>query len=255
MRITRLVAALALTIGARAQTPPSLATKSSNSEPLRIWEIPALGYSIKDWSIVRLTNNTNSAASFQVDAYCGRAKRLPLDPTYTVEPHQVDEVRISAETIVTVQCWARVSQLTGELSPGIQIRATVDVLNGNRLEDFDRQPRQASADSFWAIPEPEIGGQQLYILNTSETATILTFCMANKPDPKECHRKGAHPVRRLANPRQAVILDVNKFPSKKCLIAESSEPGSAILQVFNDDPGHRKFYSAESSISFDTPEN
>jgi hypothetical protein len=255
MRITRLVAVTALTIGATAQTPPSLATASANPKALRIWEIPALGYTVRDWSSVKLTNDTDSVASFQVDAYCGRAKRLSLDPTYTVEPHQASEVRISAETIVTVQCWVRVSQLTGELSPRIQIRASVDVLNGNRLEEFDRQPRQASADSFWAIPEPEIGGQQLYILNTSETATILTFCVAKKPDPKECQRKGANPVRRLAKPRQAVILDVNKFPPKNCLIAESSDPGSAILQVFNADPGHRKFYSAESSISFDTPEN
>lgn len=255
MRITRSLAALALTIGACAQTPPNTATKPSNSDPLRMWEIPALGYTPKDWSIVRLANNTDSAAAFRVDAYCGLGKRLPLDPLYTVEAHQTQEVRISAETIVTVQCWARVSQLTGDVSPGIQIRAFVDVLNGNRLEEFDRQPRQASADSFWAIPERDIGGQRLYILNTSETATILTFCMANKPDPKECHRKGAHPVRRLAKPREAVFLNVSKFPPKKCLIAESSEPGSAILQVFNDDPGHRKFYSADSSISFDPPEN
>jgi hypothetical protein len=255
LRVFRLVGTIALATVIRAQTRPNLATGLSNSEPLRIWEIPALGYSPRDWSIVRLTNNTDSAVSFQVDAYCGRGKRLPLDPTYPVEPHQEREVRISAETIVTVQCWARVSQLTGPLSPGIQIRASVDVLNGNRLEEFDRQPRQASADSFWAIPTSEIGGQRLYILNTSQTATILTFCMANKPEPKACHRKGVNPVRGLAQPRQAVMLDVKKFPPKKYLIAESSEPGSAIVQVFNDDPGHRKFYSADSSISFDPPEN
>ncbi len=214
VRVFCLVATIVLATGIRAQTQPNLATRSSNSEPLQIWEIPALGYSQRDWSSVRLTNNTDSAASFQVDAYCGRGKRLPLDPTYTLEPHQEREVRISAETIVTVQCWARVSQLTGLLSPGIRIRASVDVLNGNRLEEFDRQPRQASADSFWVTPTSDIRGQRLYILNTSETATILTFCMANKPEPKECHRKGVHPVRGVAKPRQAVMLDVNKAPPR-----------------------------------------
>jgi hypothetical protein len=61
VRVFRLVATIALATGIRAQTPPNLATGSSNFEPLRIWEIPALRYSPRDWSIVRLTNNTDSA--------------------------------------------------------------------------------------------------------------------------------------------------------------------------------------------------
>jgi hypothetical protein len=203
---------------------------------------------------LRLANNSDSPATFQVDVYCGRASRLPLGPRYTVEPHQTREIRISAETIVNVLCWARVGQLSGALGPLIQIRASLETLKGNQLEEFDRPPRQASADSFWAILEPEIGGQQLYILNVADNPTILTFCVANKPEPKECRRKGVNPIRRLAKPRQAVIVDVKKF-AKKYLIAESSEPGRAILQIFDDGAGHRKVYSAESSISFDTPDD
>ena len=240
-----LVAAIALTSSIRAQTPP---------EPSRAWEIPALGYNFKDWSTLRLTNNSDSSALFQVDVYCGRGNRLPLEPRVTVEPQQTREIRISGETIVPVLCWARVGQLSGTQGPGIQIRAAVETLRGNKLEDFDRLPQQESADSFWVIPQPEVSGQQLYILNTSDTATILTLCAANKPEPKACHGKGANPVRRAAKARQAVIVDIQKFP-QKYLIAESSEPGHAILQVFNDDPGHRKVYSTESSISFDAPDN
>ena len=219
-----------------------------------MWEIPALGYAPRDWSSLRLTNNTDSPAKFQVDVYCGRGNRLPLDPTYAVEPHQTREIRISAETIVPVLCWARVGQLSGVLDPGIQIRASLETLKGNQLEEFDRRPSQASADSFWAIPAPEISGQQIYILNVAENPTILTFCVADKPEPKECRRKGANPIRRLAKPKQAVILDVKEF-TKKYLIAESSEPGGAIIQLFNDDAGHRKVYAADSTITFDAPEN
>ena len=245
-----LVAAVVLAAGTRAQSPPS---SSAAQEPSRIWEIPALGYTLKDWSSLRLSNNSETPASFHVDVYCGRGNQLPLDSTYMVDPHQMREIRISAETIVPVLCWARVGQLSGVVGPGIQIRAAVETLKGNKLEEFDRQPSQASADSFWVIRQPEVSGQQLYILNVADNPTILTFCVANKPEPKECRHKGVNPIRRLAKPKQAVIVDVKQF-SKKYLIAESSEPGRAIIQVFNDDPGHRKFYSAESTISFDTPE-
>jgi hypothetical protein len=246
LRISLFVAAIVLATGARAQSPPK--------EPSRFWEIPALGYSPRDWSSLRLTNNSDSPALFQVDVYCGRGNRLPLDPKYMVEPHEAREIRVSAETIVAVLCWARVGQLSGVQGPGIQIRGSLETLNGNRLEEFDRHPSQASADSFWAFLGPEVSGQQLYILNVADNPTILTFCIANKPEPKECRRKGVIPIRRLAKPKQAVIVDVQKF-TKKYLIAESSEPGRAIIQVFNDDPGHRKVYRAESTISFDTPEN
>ena len=250
MRISLFIVAIVLAGGAGAQSPPKT---PSAQEPSRIWEIPALGYTLRDWSSLRLTNNSDSAASFHVDVYCGRGNPLPLDPTYVVDPHQTREIRISAETIVPVLCWARVGQLSGVQGPAIQIRAALETLNGNKLEEFDRHPSQASADSFWAIRGPEVSGQQLYILNVADNPTILTFCVANNPEPKECRRKGVNPIRRIAKPKQAVIVDVQKF-TKKYLIAESSEPGRAIIQVFNDDPGHRKFYSAESTISFDTPD-
>ncbi len=251
MRISLFVVAIVWAAAARAQSPPNT---SSDREPSQIWEIPALGYTLQDWSSLRLTNNSDSPASFHVDVYCGRGNRLPLDPTYMVDPHQMREIRISAETIVPVPCWARVGQMSGVAGPAIQIRASLETLLGDKLEEFDRHPSQASADSFWAIPQPEVSGRQLYILNVADHPTILTFCIANKPEPKECRHKGVNPIRRLAKPKQAVVVNIDKF-TKKYLIAESSEPGRAIIQIFNDEPGRRKFYGAESTISFDTPDN
>ena len=61
-------------------------------------------------------------------------------------------------------------------------------------------------------------------------------------------------MKRVAEARQAVVVEIKKL-SRKYLIVQSSQPGRAILQVFDDTPGRRKFYSSDSSISFDTPEN
>jgi hypothetical protein len=249
-----LIVIVALASGVRAQTPPDLASTSLSLEPAQVWEIPALGYGANAWSILRLTNNSDSAASLQVDVYCGAGNRMPLGPAFAVEPHKALDIRIDAQSVVAVLCWARVSVFSGMRGPGIQLRAFLETLNGNQLEDFDREPSLASGNSAWALPEPEIAGQQLYVLNASDKPTVLTFCVANKPEAKACQSKGANPVHRLANPRQAILVDVKKF-RKKYLIAESSEPGRAIIQVFNDQPGHRRVYSSESSISFDTPQN
>jgi hypothetical protein len=203
--------------------------------------------------MLRATNNSDSPAPLQVDVYCGRGNRFPLGPAFTVEPHKTQEIRIEAETFVPVLCWARVSQPPQTPLPSIDLRASLETLNGNQLEDFDRNASQFSAEPGWAIPQRDIAGQQLYILNASETPTVLTFCISNSNNVKACERKGANPARRRANPRQAVFINVPKF-AKKYLIVESSVPGRSIIQIFNDDPGHRKFYSAESSISFDAPD-
>lgn len=94
----------------------------------------------------------------------------------------------------------------------------------------------------------------------AEKPMALTFCVSNKPQATECRHKGANAIQHVAKPRQAVLLDVKKF-RKKYFIVEASEPGRAIIELFNDDPGHRRVYTSETSISFDasdtpdTPEN
>lgn len=251
-----LLAAIALASVVSAQTPPApdLATSSLSLEPAQAWEIPALGYGPNEWSILRITNNSDSPASLQLDVYCGAGNRLPLDSTVAVPARNSRDVRIEAQTTTPVMCWARVNEISGVRGRAVQLRAFLETLKGNQLEDFDREPALASANASWAFLASEVAGEQLYILNASDKATVLTFCAANKPYAKECNRKGSNPVTRLAKPRQAVLLGVKTF-HKKYLITQSSEPGRAILEVFNDKPGHRRVYTSESSISFDTPEN
>jgi hypothetical protein len=188
-----------------------------------------------------------------VDVYCGNGDRLPLGSTFTVEPHQTSDIRIDGATTVAVLCWARVAELSGAALSGIQLRAFLETLSGNQLEDFDRQPGQAIENSTWALPAMEVAGQQLYVLNASDKPTMLTFCAANKLEPKACERKSTRPARQLLNPKQAVLVNVQKF-RQKYLITESSKPGRAIVQVFSDLPGRRRFFSSESSISFGTPD-
>jgi hypothetical protein len=249
-----LLVATALAGTVCAQAPPDLAASSLSLEPAPVWEIPALGYGPNAWSILRLTNNSDSLASIHTDVYCGTGTRLPLGPAFAVEPHKTLDIRIEGPSTISVLCWARVSLDAGLRGPGVQLRAFLETLNGNQLEDFDRKPAQAMGNAAWAIPEAQVAGQQLYVLNASEKPTILTFCIADKVDPKECRRKGANAVHRSANPGQAVLVEVKKF-RKKYFLTQSSQPGRAIVQVFNDEPGHRRVYSSESSISFDTPDN
>ncbi len=235
-----------------AQTP--LASSSLSLAPRQTWEIPALGYSSDAWSILRITDNRDSAALLSVDVYCGGGDRFPLNSPVSIEPGKTLDIRIEAPTSVPVLCWARVAEISGERSPGVQLRAFLERLKGNQLEDFERKPGFETSNPAWAIPQPQIAGQQLYILNASEAPTQFTFCAANSPDPKACHRKGVNLVQRVAHPREAVVINVKKFP-KKYLITESSHPGGVIVQVFDDQPGHRRVYTSESTISFGDSDN
>ena len=241
---------LVMAFGAGAQTPPDLATSALSLEPPQVWEIPALGYGPKAWSILRLSNDSDAAASLQVDVYCEAGNRLPLDSRFAVEPHQMRDIRIEAETSHEVLCWARVREIAGARGGAIQVRAFVETLNGNQLEDYDRKPANALGNSAWAMLEREIEGQQIYILNASEKPIGLTFCVSNKPQVKECKHRGAKAVQHVAKARQAVLLNVKKF-RQKYFIVEASEPGHTIIALFNDDPGHRRVYTSETSISFD----
>ena len=244
---------LALTLAnfARAQTP--LASSSLSIAPRQTWEIPALGYSPDAWSILRFTNNTDSAALFRADVYCGGGDRLPLNSPVSVEPGKTLDIRIEAPTSVPVLCWARVTEISGERE-GVQLQAFLERLKGNQLEEFERRPAFQTSNPAWAIPERQVANGQLYILNASETPTQFIFCAADTPDPKACHRKGVSLVQRVAHPREAVVINVNKFP-KKYLITQSSHPGGVIIQVFDDTPGHRRVYTSESTISFGDSDN
>ena len=243
--------------GVGAQTPPDLATSALSLEPAQVWEIPALGYGPKAWSILRLSNDSDLPASLQVDIYCEAGDRLPLDSTFAVEPHQMRDIRIEAETSHEVLCWARVREIAGARRGGIQVHGFVETLKGNQLEDFDRKPVNALGNSAWALLEREVEGQQVYILNASEKPIGMTFCVSNKPIVTECRHKGKNALHHVAKPRQAVLLNVKKF-RQKYFIVEASEPGHTIIELFNDDPGHRRVYTSETSISFDasdTPDN
>jgi hypothetical protein len=249
-RISLFVATALLSV-IRAQTP--LASSSLSIAPRQSWEIPALGYSPDAWSILRFTNNTDSAALLRADVYCGPGDRFPSNSPVSVEPGKTLDFRIEAPTTVPVLCWARVAELSGDRH-GVQLQAFLERLQGNKLEDFERKPGFETSNPAWAIAEPQIADRQLYLLNASETTTQFSFCASDSPDPKTCHQKGVNLVQRVARPREAVVINVNKFP-KKYLITQSSHPGGVIVQVFDDQPGHRRVYTSESTISFGDPDN
>ena len=214
----------------------------ANALLARTMEIPALAYGPNIWSILRFSNDSESSQSVNVDVYCKDGERLPIGPMFEIEPRKTLDVRIESSDSAESSCWARV---VSELD----VRASVEVLNGNQLETFDRRPAEASDFATRAVPAREVEDKHLYFANLAETSTVLTFCQAKDSAGNGCQKAGAAVFRMLVKPREAIKLDVKKI-EKKYLVIESSRPGLAMAVLFSDDPGRRRFYSTESTIDF-----
>lgn len=211
----------------------------------RTLEIPALAYGPNIWSILRFSNDSESPQSANVDVYCKDGARLPIGPTFEIEPHKTQDVRIESPAADVSSCWARVVSES-------EVRAFVEVLNGNQLESFDRQPAEATDFATRAIPAREVENKHLYFANLAEVSTVLTFCQANISRLDGCQEAGTAVFHILVKPRDAVRLDVKNI-GRKYLVIESSRPGLAMAVLFSDDPGRRRLYSADSTIEFGRP--
>ena len=205
-------------------------------------EIPALACGPNVWSVLRFSNDSESPQTVNVDVYCKDGERLPIGPTFEIEPHQTQDVRIESPASDVSSCWARV---VSEL----EVRAFVEVLNGNQLESFDRCPAEASDFAARTIAAREAEDKHLYFANLSEWPTVLTFCPAGNSRPDGCQEARTTVFRILVKPRDAIRLDVKRI-GQKYRVIESSRPGLAMAVLFSDDPGRRRFYSAESTIDF-----
>lgn len=211
----------------------------------RTMDIPALAYGPNIWSILRFTNNSESPQSASVDVYCKDGERLPIGPMFEIDPHKTLDVRIESPGLPDSSCWARIVS-------DLEVRAFVEVLNGDQLETFDRRPAEASDFAMRAILTRDVEDKHLYFANLAETPTVLTFCQAKDSAPNGCEKAGTAVFRMVVKPHEAIKVDVKKI-GKKYLMIESSRPGLAMAVVFSDDPGRRRFYSAESTINFGRP--
>jgi len=217
----------------------------ANALLARTMEIPALAYGPNIWSILRFSNDSESPQPVNVDVYCKDGQRLPIGPMFEIGPHQTHDVRVEGPASDVSSCWARVVS-------DLEVRAFVQVLNGDQLETFDRRPAEARNFATRTIPAQEVEDKHLYFANLAEMPTVLAFCGANQSRLGGCQKSGTAVFRIVVKPREAVKLDV-KTVGEKYLVIESSRPGLAMTVLFSDDPGRTRFYSAESTIDFGRP--
>jgi len=224
--------------------PAMWAQSPESATDVRVLEIPALAYGADMWSILRLTNTSASPQSVSVEAYGRKGDRLPIGPAFTVPPGAPLDVRIDGKGDPEMG-WARVTA-----AAAVDVKAFVEVLEGNAIEDFARHPHDASGESRWVSRASSVEGKQLYFLNVADQPTVVSFCTSDDPRPSGCGKKKPAPVRFPVNPKQSVAVDVRKL-LRRYFVIESSVPGGAILALFEDAAGTRKVFSSNSEIRFD----
>jgi hypothetical protein len=144
----------------------------------------------------------------------------------------------------------RIEQTHEDGMPDLEVRAFEEELNGNKISDFRKDPREPlDLRGPVTIRATEVRGQQIYFLNLSDRATTVTFCAANKIQQDPCAKKGSSANRFLVKPNQFLVVDVKKLPEKYFFL-ESSNPGRAILAKLVPTTGTTGEFHSESSISF-----
>ena len=194
------------------------------------------------WSIVRLTNSATVPRLVHVEVYTEDGTRLPIEPMVEVAPGATRDVRIEGNTTTFEACWAQVS-----LSDDVTARGLVEVLQGNELEDFSREPHERSGMAEWVTLTSAVQGKYLYFLNADEQPTILTFCATDQGKAGVCAQKATARIRVGGN--QALGVRVHKS-RHKFLVIRSSMPGGAVLVLFDDSPGQKRFFGSKSTIEF-----
>ena len=244
MHATRWLLALALLAPVLCgQTP-------AGAVPGRTWYIPALGYGPDAWSIVRIANPAATRRTAQVDVYRQSGERMPLPSTVEVEPGASVDVRIEGKSATGEVCWARVAEMHDDpATPDLEVHGFVEILAGNAIADFAREPHRLMPEGHWASPASRVDGKLLYFLNVAGTPTIVSFCAANQAPPAVCQKPGNHTSRYLLKSNQSISVQVRKL-RRKYFVVESASPSEAILVMFEDAPGTRRVFSSKSSIEY-----
>jgi hypothetical protein len=241
------VAVLASALYAQAPEESTPAAVRTSRQVTRV--IPALSYGPNAWSILRLTNRSASVKPVRVDVFRQNGERLPIGPNFNLNPNEPIEIRIEAVTSSDELCWAAVTEYADESASPLSVRAFLEVLNGNQIEDFEREIREASDADSWVIPAAELRGRSLYFLNSAETATVISVCNVKQARKNACWEQHRPTNRFLIEARQAMLFNIGNL-DQKYLMIESSRPGSAVMVALADEPGRRRVFSAQSSIDF-----
>lgn len=239
-KLSRLLVVAVLTPCLWAQSPVGVS---------RTWEIPALGFGPNVWSTVRLVNRAATPRSVRLEVYGEDGDQLPISGALDLAPQQIREIRIDGPTGNEESCWAKVTELSDD--PAVEVDASIEMLKGNAIETFSRKAKSPSANDVWVTRAAEVEGKEVYFLNVFDRPTTLEFCATNNREQRTCQAQRRTAAARFrVNPNQSVAVQVKKL-RQRYFIAESTDPGKAILLLFTDGPGSKRVFSSDSSVEYD----
>jgi hypothetical protein len=213
-----------------------------------MWDIPALSYGPNEWSVLRLTNQSELARNVRVEVYSEKGNPLPIGPDFVLKPHQVLDIRIDRASRKEEMCWARV--VDGPDGVGeLEVTPLVEILRGNELFEFPREAREFSPRGLWGFRASDLQFKTVYFLNGSGQPTVVTFCQSNRREKDQCGRKDGSPARFTVGPYQSISVDVERLRQRYFFVL-SSAPRAALLVVLRDGEGRRKKFTSESTIHF-----
>jgi hypothetical protein len=232
-------------VGLACLTPAGGQTAADSA--VRTWYVPALGYGPNAWSIVRLTNSSDAARPVRIEVFRENGEPLPFDPEITVAPGSSRDLRIEMPSSKEEWCWVRISA-PGQDSPALEVRAFLEILRGNAIEDFPREAHAASDRARWVSKASNVEGKELYFLNVAARPTTVAFCGVKQPGD-ECRKRGGAAAHYLVESNRSLSVQVRKLRQRYFAI-ESSAPEAAIVVLFTDGPGTTKVFGSDSSIRF-----
>ena len=202
------------------------------------------------WSVLRISNRSAMPETVRVEIYREDGERVPLEPQVTVGAGATREIRIDPRSSTDQLCWAKVVEPPGK--PPVEVQASIEILEGNTLEEFARQPHRASPNAHWVTRSAALQGRHLYFLNAG-SPTVVSFCTAKKPSADECDRRKSNVARFELKSGQALSVQVHRL-RQPFFITRSSVPEAAVLVMLEQSPGHKSFFSSHSSVEFNEPQ-
>ncbi len=220
---------------------PALTRNDVNSdrEPLqRVY--PALSFGKNTWTSVKLENKSSVVQRVNIESFSSNGQLLEKVDVL-LDPQMTSERKLQPRQKSIEMCWIRVSHASQ-----VAITVTVEVLNGNKIEYFERESvKPNTGPQRWVDSSMARSGTFIYFLNLSKEPTVLAFCQAQN-SASSCR---AIKPRFGVNPNASIMIPVRsgKYPH---LIVESYQSNAGIVMYLHLGGEAYREFKANSSITF-----
>jgi hypothetical protein len=233
----------------------ALIVTSNIAKAERVWDFPALTYGPECWSILRLSNDSAVAQTFQVRVHDEKGMELQVPAEIPLLPGGVRELRIESPERVFHNAWARVTASSEDtlIDPvNVRAEAFTEFLTGNVLNRYERKPESANANMYWSTTATAAASHEFYFVNTGLQPTVLSVCSSSLKMLRDCSKPSGGVARLLVQPNHSVRFKMGQ-PKGPFVTMISSVPGSSIFIQLTDGALQQKRFETESSIVFDQP--